>query len=84
MYRLLFSDVINQTSCVGSTCEGGDIGRQARGAGRRVCGTANCVGRQIGGRKVDGGRDMWNVAQLEREAGRGGGGRVQTVLPKWP
>jgi hypothetical protein len=21
---------------------------------------------------------------LEREAGRGGGGRVRTVLPKWP
>jgi hypothetical protein len=33
---------------------------------------------------VDGGRDMWNVARLEREAGRGGGVRVRTVLPKWP
>jgi hypothetical protein len=33
MYRLLFSDVINQTSRIGSTCEGGDIGRQARGGG---------------------------------------------------
>jgi hypothetical protein len=34
MCRSLFSDVIYQTSCVGSTCEGGDIGRQARGGGR--------------------------------------------------
>jgi hypothetical protein len=73
MYRSLFSDVINQTSRVGSTCEGCDIGRQAR-----VCGTANCIGRQIGG------RGMWNVAQLEQEAGRGGGGQVRTVMPKWP
>jgi hypothetical protein len=33
---------------------------------------------------VDGGRDMWNMARLEQDAGRGGGGQVQTVLPKWP
>jgi hypothetical protein len=46
MYRSLFSDVINQTSRVGSTCEGGDIGRQARGRG------VGCVGPRIasGGR----------------------------------
>jgi hypothetical protein len=36
MYRSLFSDVINQISHLGSTCEGGDIGRQARGGASGV------------------------------------------------
>jgi hypothetical protein len=64
MYRSLFSDVINQTSRVGSTCEGGDIGRWARGGGGGGGGgDGGCVGLRIalGG---------WRPRHVERGAVR--------------
>jgi hypothetical protein len=71
MYRSLFSDVINQTSRVGSTCEGGDIGRWARGGGGGVgggtSGVWDCELRQEADWRALGG---WRPRHVERGAVR--------------
>jgi hypothetical protein len=68
MYRSLFSDVTNQTSRVGSTCEGGDIGRQARGGASGVWDRE--LRREADWRALGG----WRPRHVERGAVRARGG----------
>jgi hypothetical protein len=82
MHRSLFSDVINRTLRVGSTCEGGGIERQARG---RALGVCDHESRREAG--SGGGRWLEAVAcralrDWSKRRGRARGGQAWMVLPK--